>query len=309
MRDAKVEALLAALRGEETSFDPPAPPVLPEEPAPLKGPPLPPTPSETRPPVPEDMLIYLQTRVELLERKLEEARGAALRAELTLKEREAAQKVAQREVESMFRSMREQTRAAAWDKTLREQLVSEQDRVRELEERLRSLAVAALSQESIPPAPPPGAPVPPEPPYAVESAALAAMIGRVADLERRLMESEAARTAGEEERKEWEAGILRALKHLPAQWKRQGGPEALVEATLESLVDAMREREALGLQLKRELSAVDDEMPGTKEADEARAKAAATRRRIDELQWRIEKQSAVVEAWMKRQQQALPATP
>ena len=87
----------------------------------------PPEPPPPEPPqAPTELTLFLQTKMELLEKKLELAQQESLRSNLLLREREQAQRKAQTEVEDLFRSIREQQRAANYDKVLGRQLSSSQ---------------------------------------------------------------------------------------------------------------------------------------------------------------------------------------
>ncbi|MBI5244565.1 MAG: hypothetical protein HY922_12935 [Elusimicrobia bacterium] len=155
----KVDFLLASLRGQPPPEAPPsveaqaAAAASEEQLAPLRSkveelerklaelsaPPAPPEGAEAPaepPKPPTELMMFLHTRMELLERRLELAQQEALRANLVLREREEAQKKAQGEVEELFRSIREQERSARFDRRLREQYSATHSRVEELEARL-----------------------------------------------------------------------------------------------------------------------------------------------------------------------------
>ncbi|MEK7656635.1 MAG: hypothetical protein AAB412_02675, partial [Elusimicrobiota bacterium] len=101
-------------------------------PAPAEGEEAAPQP----PQAPTELALFLHTRVELLEKRLELAQQEALRANLILREREDAQRKAQTEVEDLFRGIREQERAARFDRRLREDHSTVRGKVEELEARL-----------------------------------------------------------------------------------------------------------------------------------------------------------------------------
>lgn len=312
-------------------------------------PPMEPMPEP--PAAPTELSMFLQTRMELMEKKLELAQQEALRANLLLREREDAQRKAQTEVEDLFRNIREQQRAATWDRALRDKYSSAEVTIRQLQERLalaelrmipaedvlkhleseegraeleRRLRVQAAKLEAkaaqpspepaagpVKPAPPPpemagaapapGVPAGPtavDPPPGLES--LAAVMGRVADLERRLEESEKLRLREAEKRQLWENDILCALKQTRRTWEKSGGPDLLVEAALESMVDSIKERDELHEEMSGIMAAVQDEPPDSEKAPELRARLAACRRRIEELQGKLGKEMAVVQAWIER---------
>lgn len=197
---AKVENLLATLRGEEPEPEPEAPPpmegggavvsaeAVQEAVAPLEariaeleqrlaaGPPAPaldeappmeempafgeevPPAMEAAPPMepppqppaaPTELVLFLQTKMELLEKKLEISQQEALRSNLVLREREQAQHKAQREVEDLFRGIREAQRAQSYDKTLREHYSTALLRVRELEQRLALAQLRMIPAEDV----------------------------------------------------------------------------------------------------------------------------------------------------------------
>ena len=117
---AKIEELERKL---QEAASPPAPAAGEEA---LPEPPKPPT----------ELALFLHTRVELLEKRLELAQQEALRSNLILREREDAQRKAQAEVEDLFRGIREQERAARFDRRLREDHSTVRGKVEELEARL-----------------------------------------------------------------------------------------------------------------------------------------------------------------------------
>ncbi|HBL18053.1 MAG: hypothetical protein A2X36_08930 [Elusimicrobia bacterium GWA2_69_24] len=308
-----------------------APP--PMEMAPNDGaPPAPPPPEP--PQAPTELAIFLQTRIDLMEKRLESAQQEALRANLLLKEREEAQRKAQSEVEDLFRNIREQQRASSYDGLLRQQLSASQARLRELESRL-SLAelrmvpaeeilrcletdegraelqrriqeqTARLEASPAEPAPAdPSGPVPPAPPPEGAGPAslpeLSIVLGRVADLERRLEEAHRERDREREARRHWEETLLATLQQTRRQWQKAGGPELLVEAALETMVDSIKQRDALAEELGRAAASVRDEPPDSRTAPLLRARAAECRQRMEALQEKIDKQMAVVQAWVER---------
>lgn len=354
---------------------PPAPPV---EEAPAEEPPLPPPPTPPAPPT--ELTLFLHTKVELLERKLELAQQEAVRANIVLREREEAQRKAQKEVEELFHSMREQQRAVAFDRQLREQYALAQHRIEDLGARLamaelRMLPVqdvlsllekengaedlkqllrarvegakaAGLPQApSVPAAPAsrpaeagPDAALPPIPVLAPTPALrsgsegggaapgaqapepaperplappdlrpmplpeLSVVMGKMADLERRLEESEKARMSESQKRLSWESGVLQALKQSAGKWFRGGGPELLVEAALETLVESMQKRDELSAEMTKTIEALRQEPPGSMAVGALRARLADLRRSLDTVQLEIDKRMAVVNAWVERHQ-------
>ncbi len=107
-------------------------------------------PDEGEPPrPPTELMMYIHARTELLERKLQEAQSEALRANILLHEREQAQREAQKEVEQLFRSMREQTSAVRYDAGLRDQIGAAHKRMEELEHKLREQELRAMPIEAV----------------------------------------------------------------------------------------------------------------------------------------------------------------
>jgi hypothetical protein len=120
-----------------------APPALEDAPPPSLEPPAEP------PAAPTELVMFLQTKMELLEKKLDIAQQEALRANLVLREREQAQHKAQREVEDLFRGIREAQRAQNFDRTLRDHYSSALLRVRELERRLALAQLRMIPAEDV----------------------------------------------------------------------------------------------------------------------------------------------------------------
>ena len=380
---AKVDRLLATLRGEAAPDEPPpqeeaapaasneavsalearlaelegrlaqlaAPPPMEEAPAaefPAEEvpPALPPEPAPEPPKAPTELTLFLHTKVELLERRLEMAQQEAIRANLLMREREEAQRKAQTEVEDLFRSIREAQRAANYDKTLREHYSSAASRVKELEGRLAAAQLrmipadevmrfveteegraelkrrieAQLGQAAAPeePSAPPAPPAPPQAPerpapgdflappvsapgtgFALEQ--LSVVLARVSDLERRLEEAQAERDREREARRKWEQSTLEAMSLARSRFERSGGPDLLVEAALEAVVECVRQRDALQLEMSRTVEALKDEPAGSDAAGEMRGRLALAHKRMTELQADMDKQLALVQAWVKRQ--------
>lgn len=381
----KVENLLAALRGEappepqpasafvdsgagaaaaekvtavlsekftalETKLDEMASAQKPAEP---EGPPPPQAPTE--------LTLWLQTRIELMEKKLEMAQHEALRANILLREREQAQRKAQREVEDLFISIREQKRSASFDRELREHYSAAQARVRDLEERLtlaqlrmvpaedvllqmatdegRNLleeqlraqlakaggSTAPAAPESEPgvlsPAPPaPGTPTPPTPEMLSQASTdpappapaarppeadivgqrTAALLGRILDLEHRLDESERLRRKDIDERVRREEDILNAMKQTRRQWRKSGGPDVLVEAALETMVDSLKERDNLQEEMSNIVAALQDEPPDSQKRPQLQTRLTGCQERMTGIQDKLDKQLALVQAWIER---------
>jgi len=156
---APLEARIAELEQRIADAVPPAafeePPALEE--APAFGEEIPPAmgadPPQKPPPVPSaaptELVLFLQTKMELLEKKLEISQQEALRSNLVLREREHAQHKAQREVEDLFRGIREAQRAQNFDRTLRDHYSSALLRVRELEQRLALAQLRMIPAEDV----------------------------------------------------------------------------------------------------------------------------------------------------------------
>ncbi|MFH1723820.1 MAG: hypothetical protein ABII00_04265 [Elusimicrobiota bacterium] len=334
-----------------------APPPLEE--APIGGeeevvaPPERPQPQPPQPPT--ELALFLQTRMDLLERKLQLAQEEALRANLLLREREAAQRKARGEVEDLFRNIREQQRAASWDRALRDQYSAAQGRIRELESRLSLAELRMIPAEDVlrcmedeegrgelerrlreqlgrleaeteapsapepsmpgvptserapepgPPAPPAPEQIPPPPgvppPETSRIPELSIIMGRVADLERLLDEARKERDRERKARRLWEKDILLALNQTRREWQKKGGPELLVEAALESMVDSLKGRDALQVEMSRAVAALRDEPPGSARIPELRARLAECQKRMAELQEKLGKQVALLQAWVER---------
>ncbi|MEE8425062.1 MAG: hypothetical protein V3S11_04505 [Elusimicrobiota bacterium] len=334
-----------------------------QKPAEPEGPPPPQAPTE--------LTLWLQTRIELMEKKLEMAQHEALRANILLREREQAQRKAQREVEDLFISIREQKRSASFDRELREHYSAAQARVRDLEERLtlaqlrmvpaedvllqmatdegRNLleeqlrvqlakagkAAAPAAPESepsvLPPAPPapesvelpadPAAPPAPPTPEMLSQASTdpappapaarppeadvvgqrtAALLGRILDLEHRLDESERLRRKDIDERVRREEDILNAMKQTRRQWQKSGGPDVLVEAALETMVDSLKERDKLQEEMSNIVAALQDEPPDSQKRPQLRARLSECQERMTGMQDKLDKQLALVQAWIER---------
>ncbi|MFC1679323.1 hypothetical protein ACFL2T_03850 [Elusimicrobiota bacterium] len=372
---AKVDNLLAALRGEAPAEPEPVPAL--EAPPPQGAAPVDLSPLEQRiqelerrlaeqaaappameeplePPPPEppqaptELSMFLHTRMELLEKKLELAQQEALRSSLLLREREEAQRKAQGEVEDLFRNIREQQRSASYDRVLRQQLSSSQIRIREMEAKLSLAELRMIPAEDVvrhleteegrlelarrireqltrlesevgdpgaaekplPPGPEliagaegRGAPGEPGPAARTPGATfpeLSVVLGRVADLERRLEGAQKERDKEREARRHWEENILTAFQQTRGQWQKGGGPELLVEATLETLVDSIRQRDALQEETSKALNALRDEPPDSDQTPLLRASLAECQKRMECLQEKIDKQMAIVQAWVQR---------
>lgn len=323
---AELEERLGQMSAAPPPMDMPAEPPLEEVP-----PAAPPEPPPTPPSAPTELTLFMQTRMELLERKLDLAQQEALRAGLMLREREEAQRRAQSEVEDLFHSMREAQRAASYDKSLREHLTAAEARAKELEARLtmaelkmvpaeevlrcveteegRAELVRRLGEQvaraaSAGPAPTPDAPTSLTLPPAggpVPFETLAVVLGRVTDLEKRLADSERERVRQAQERKAWEAQVAASLSSAAGRFERAGGPGMLVEAALEGVVESVRRRDALQLELSTAVSALQDEPPGSEKGAELRGKLALAHKEMAALQADIDKQLALVRAWVQRE--------
>lgn len=277
-------------------------------------------PDEGEPPkAPTDLMLFLQTRMELLEQKLQMAQEEAMRSNILLREREEAQKQAQKEVEEMFHSIREQSRSAAWDGKLREQFSASQARIQELESQLQQLqrshipptelsrllneedgrarleqmiadkaTKAAEQADSAPSTTVPDSP-------ALDSRTSAAMLGKIADLERRLHKTEEERDKEKARRIVWEKDILQTVSKEPEKWRQSGGAQLIVEATLEALVNTVKERDAAAADVDAKFRALD----ASQQPERDRAELERARRKLTELQEALGKQLSIVQAWLK----------
>lgn len=90
-------------------------------------------------------------RIALLEKQLKETQEKAIASMLVLREREEAQKNAQRESEAMLKSMAAQRRAEEFDRQLRDQLSNQRRRIDDLESRLVESATAAAGSQQLEP--------------------------------------------------------------------------------------------------------------------------------------------------------------
>jgi hypothetical protein len=324
---AQLKDKIAELEQKLESMAAAPPPMNFEGAPPLEEQPVPPQ-------APTELAIFLQTKVQLMEKRLELAQQEALRANVLLHEREEAQRKAQKEVEDLFRSIRESQRAATWDQALRGQYAQTQRQVQDLQLRLQTAQLKMLPAEEVlrfmqteegraelekriktrldapvPPAPPqltfeqrdapaPAGPARLEPPPGLET--LAVLTARIADLEHQLERSEAARRKEAEERRRWEENILLALKQTRAQWQGSGGPELLVEASLESMIDCLKERDAVQDAMAKAVDALRDEAPDSPQGPLLRARLAECRQRMEQLQEKLDKQLALVQAWVER---------
>ncbi|MFA6092349.1 MAG: hypothetical protein WCU88_11325 [Elusimicrobiota bacterium] len=314
--------------------EPPAPPaaqpavqeVLPED----GGPAAPRPPSE--------MALYMHTKVELLEKRLEQAQQEAIRSGEALREREEVHHKARREVEGFFKTLREQQHSEAFDRQLREQFLRMQKHAQDLEARLSEAQLRMLPAEEIlswlekengseelkkrvqdrlsgasaPPVPPaasvPPCPPPMQHPFLMQSPArheqdlnqFSGILGRLADLETRLEDADKERAAQTQKRLAWESGVLEAFKQSAGRWFRAGGPELLVESALETLVDTLQKREELTRGMDETLKLLRQEPPDSPQSGALRQRLAQQRRMIDQLQEDIDKRLAVVNAWVDR---------
>ena len=285
---------------------------------------------------PTELVLFLQTRMDLLERRLEMAQQEALRANLVLREREEAQKKAQGEVEELFRSIREQERAARFDRKLREGYSATQSRVEELQARLamaqlrmvpaedvlsclsreeglaelRERIQTQLSSASSPhppeaeaapvPSPEPSQPSRGAPDKDAELPALSVVMARMADLELRLEEAQKARQKEREGRLLWENNILSALRQSSSRWQQGGGAGLLVEATLESMVDLIQKRDGFAAETAKILDQLAQEPPGSEQTPLLRARLAELQKAAEDVQPELDKKLAIINAWIER---------
>lgn len=280
------------------------------------------------PKAPSELMMYIHTRMELLERKLQEAQAEALRANLLLHEREEAQRRAQKEVEDLFRTIKEQQRAARFDSSLREQVSGAQKRMEQLETQLaeaqlkmmpiedvqRALAHAddkeALrneveervkkfreSQASAEPAGPSGAPKESVHDIASDTGTVLMLTARLADLEHALGEAHRERDEERSRRAQWEREIVASFSQSNERWKKSGGVEITVQAALETMALALKERDAAEAELKDALEQAQSQPPGSPADPVLRARITAAQDRLDRLQATLQQQLAVVQAW------------
>lgn len=288
-------------------------------------------PEEGEPPrPPTDLMMYIHARTELLERKLQEAQGEAQRANLLLNERERAQREAQREVEQMFRSMQEQTRAVRYDAALREQVGAAQARISELEAKLREAALRALPIEAVAQAlrdtesmellraeitervrkiresqtlsaPEGGAapgPATQAHDIASDTGTVVMLTAKLAELEQALEEARRERDEERKRRAEWERDIVANFSQANERWRKGGGAEVAVEAALETMALALRERDAAQNELEDALDRAQAQPPGAEPDPVLRSRITAAQKRLEELQGTLEKQLALVQAWI-----------
>lgn len=90
-------------------------------------------------------------RIATLEKQLKETQEKAIASMLVLREREEAQKTAQRESEAMLKSLAAQRRAEELDRQLREQLANQRRRIDDLESRLVETATQAGGAQQLEP--------------------------------------------------------------------------------------------------------------------------------------------------------------
>ena len=249
-------------------------------------------PEEGEPPrAPTELMMYIHARTELLERKLQEAQAEALRANLLLHERETAQRQAQKEVEDLFRTIKEHERAARYDGALREQLSSAQKKIAELEQKVGGGALPS----SAPPSPPTEAQLATTV-RDVDSMALLVLTAKLADLEREL---EAARRERDEERARrtrWERETAATLAQ--AHWKKPTNIELTVEAALETMALALREREDTERELKEAMAQAESQPPEAGPDPVLRARITGAQERLDRLSRTLDEQMHLVQAWI-----------
>jgi hypothetical protein len=286
-------------------------------------------PEDGEPPKPPtDLMMFLTTRMELLEQKLQAAQEEAVRSNLLLREREHAQRQAQTEVEHMFRSIREQTRAASWDAKLREEFKAAQARIAELEEKIQNASPgspvieetvsawqgaegreevekrvrrqAEEARERLSSSPPPSPPAAPT--AAAENAAeaqtMGLVLGRLADLETRLVQAETERDQEKARRIMWEKQVFSELIKNPERFEKTGGGPLLVEASIHHAVRAIRERDETADELRSLLKRIESEPADSKELISLRAKLTSAQAKMQELQKEVLKHSLLLQTWL-----------
>lgn len=288
-------------------------------------------PEEGEPPrAPSELMMYIHTRMELLERKLQEAQAEALRANLLLHEREEAQRRAQKEVEDMFRTMKESQRAARYDAALHEEVKGAAQRIQELEAKLAETQLRMMPIEDVLRAlerkddleilrreieerverfrqaqAEEGKPVPPAPPpqasahdIASDTGTVLMMTAKLADLERELQEARRERDEERSRRAQWEREIVASFAQANERWKKTGGVEVTVQAALETMALALKERDAAQDELKDALDQAQAQPPGAPADPILRARIVAAQERLDKLQKTLDQQLAIVQAWI-----------
>jgi tetrahydromethanopterin S-methyltransferase subunit G len=244
------------------------------------------------PRAPTELMMYIHARTELLERKLQEAQAEALRANLLLHERETAQRQAQKEVEELFRTIKEHERSARYDAALRDQLCAAQQRLAELEQKVEGGQAA-----------PGAAPAPPDPALraaaaggGVDSMALLVLTAKLADLERELEAARRERDSERARRTKWERET--AATFSQAHWKKPTGVELTVEAALETMALALREREEAEGELKEALAQAQARPPESPSDPVLRARITGAQERLDRLSRTLDQQLHLVQAWI-----------
>lgn len=284
-------------------------------------------PEEGEPPKPPtELMLFLQQRVSVLEEKLAAAHEEAVRANLMLREREEAQRRAQKEVEELFRSIREHTRAGQWDARLREELKSSQDRLHELERRLSGMvpadeilllwndvegraqlekrlkekAEALLAVKKAEAAQQKDPAAPPAPPSEYTDAkTVAILMGRLADLEGRLQAAETERDQEKARRLMWEKQIMEDVVKDAKAFERSGDSKLVVEAALENAAAAVRERDALAAEMGALLKRIQSEPYDSSELPSLRAQLSMAQARMQQLQESLAKHAALVQVWLR----------
>lgn len=270
-------------------------------------------PGEGDPPKPPtELAMFLQSKLDLVESRYQTAQAEALRANLLLREREEAQRKAQKEVEQLFRSIREQTRSSAWDAQLRQRLL-------QLEEQLRRVSSGSIPAEEVLAAlenddlklqlekrvrekilGAPGAPAPaPQAPSTEDPSMVAALVGRLADVEQRLEAALKERDEERDRRRAWEAQLAGQVGGERV-FDRAGGKQLLVEAALESSVEAFRAREELTLKLQALLKRIEAEPPQSPALFGLRAQLADLQKRMEQVQAALDKNVALVQSWVRQ---------
>lgn len=177
-KDPEGKSIFASLRSLSPEEPPPLP-LAPQAPEAAPAPPAPPAPPRTQPPAasappapagvtPEsafgpllERLARLEAglkassqgreveRIAALEKQLKETQEKALAATVMLREREEAQRAAQRETESLLQRVSQSRRSEELDRQLREQMAADRKRIEELEANLMAAATGANAVRSL----------------------------------------------------------------------------------------------------------------------------------------------------------------
>lgn len=95
-----------------------------------------------------ELTRFLESKVRELEKKLQETQEKALSSSILFREREEAQKKAQKEMEDFLKTVREGQRQAELDRHIQEQLKTSQSRIQDLEEKLLEQSRHAVAEET-----------------------------------------------------------------------------------------------------------------------------------------------------------------